>query len=766
MAKRRKQRKKRSRRRSRLGFWLLCLTVLLAIAAVYVAWLDREVRTAFEGKRWALPARVYARPLDLYTGADLGRDDLLRELEALGYGRGKQAGDPGEYAVSDSRVSVYTRTFKFWDGEEPSRRLLIRFNGGRIAGLTDISGKAVPLVRLEPQVIGKIYPEHHEDRILIRFEQAPEALIEALIAVEDQNFYSHHGIDPYAIVRAAWANLRAGGIVQGGSTLTQQLVKNFYLTQERSWWRKINEAVMALLLEAHYSKQAILEAYLNEVYLGQQGGNSIHGVGLAAEFYFRRPLTELTTDQLALLVGLVRGASYYNPRRHPERARDRRNLVLDLMLQQDFLTEARTRELRQVPLKISRVPGWTSDRYPAFSDLVRRQLHREYDNEDLRNEGLRIFTTLDPVQQHVVMESLKRRLADLEKNNERSSELQGTAIVASVDTGEVTALVGQRGDAAFGFNRALDAARPIGSLVKPLVYLTALAEPERYNVLTPLSDSPVRVPQRSGGEWTPQNYDRELHGQVPMYRALAHSYNLATVNLGLELGVDRVAKTVETTLPGLSVPHYPSLMLGSVEMSPLQVTQIYQILAGGGFRTPLKSILAVLNQNGEPLSRYPLAVDQVLPSAATYLTTFLMTQVVERGTARAAAARLPNYLPLAGKTGTTDDLRDSWFAGFGSDKLAVVWVGRDDNKPTGLTGASGALQVWTDIMLGLKPQPLTLTPPDNVRWQKVLNGQRTDEECPRASAFPFILPYLPEGYQPCRESNRFEERRHVPTPPL
>jgi len=388
-------------------------------------------------------------------------------------------------------------------------------------------------------------------------------------------------------------------------------------------------------------------------------------------------------------------------------------------------------------------------------DLVRRQLHRDYDSDDLQNAGLRIFTTLDPVAQHAVQKSLDERLQRLEQQYSNTAELQGAVILASVDTGEIIALTGQR-DGSFGFNRALDARRPIGSLVKPAVYLTALARPEQYSVITPIADMPVSLPQPDGTSWVPENYDREFHGEVPLYQALAQSYNLATVNLGLELGVARVADTLEAMLPGLSLLHYPSLLLGSVDLTPLQVTQMYQTIAAGGFRTPLKSIVAVLDSDGEPLRRYPLSVEQVAPTRASYLTTFLLAQVVERGTARSAAARLPNLMPLAGKTGTTDELRDSWFAGFGSDRIGVVWVGRDDNQPTELTGASGALQVWTDIMAAVKPRPLTLTPPDGVRWQKVINGKRTDEDCERASSFPFIVPHLPEEYEPCHGSNAVE----------
>ena len=752
MAKRRSKRKSSPRRRSRSGYWLFLLIAVIAVASVYVLWLDREVRTAFEGKRWALPASVYARPLEMYAGRALGHDALIRELEVLGYQRQRSVDDSGEYAVSQSRIEIYTRQFRYWDSTEPARHIMVHFGDDGIADINSIGGGQVSVLRLEPPIIGKIYPEHHEDRILVRHDNTPQALIDALLAVEDRGFHDHYGIEPLAILRAAWVNLLAGEIRQGGSTLTQQLVKNFYLTQERSLWRKFNEAIMALLLEAHYSKATILEAYLNEVYLGQQGNTAIHGFGLAAEFYFRRPLRELTPDQLALLVGIVRGASYYNPRRHPQRARERRNIVLQLMANQGYLQPEYAEQLQARPLNISELPGWTSDRYPAFIDLVRRQLHRDYDNADLHNAGLRIFTTLDPVAQHQAQTTLDQRLQRLEKQNSRTEDLQGTVILTSVDTGEVMALVGQRGRSV-GFNRALDARRPIGSLVKPAVYLTALAQPERYSLITPLADEPVSLPQPDGSQWQPQNYDRKTHGQVPLYQALMHSYNLASVNLGLDVGVDPVAETLAKMVPDWSAPRYPSLFLGAVELTPLQVTQMYQTLAAGGFRTPLKAIVAVLDSEGKPLKRYPLSVEQVVPSKPSYLVTVLLNLVVERGTARYASARLPKLMPLAGKTGTTNDLRDSWFAGFGSDKLAVVWLGRDDNQPTGLTGSSGALRIWTDFMRTMKPQPLTLRPPAGVRWQKVIAGKRTADDCDKASSLPFIEPHLPEDTIPCHESS-------------
>lgn len=748
-----KRRRKASRIRAyrrRFGQWLLLLIVVVALVGVYVAWLDREVRTAFEGMRWAVPARVYAQSLELYPGRKMTSQVLQRELATLGYRPVTRPERPGEYSLAGATLQVYTRRFRFWDGMEPEYAINVRFTDNRIETIQDIStGTAVPVLRLEPQLIGKIYPEHREDRILVRHDEVPDALVEALIAVEDRNFFTHRGVDPGAIARAAWVNLRAGGIRQGGSTLTQQLVKNLYLTKEQTWWRKFNEAIMALLLEARYDKAAILEAYLNEIYLGQHGRNAIHGFGLAAEFYFHRPLEELSVEQLALLVGLVRGASHYNPRRHPDRALARRNLVLQLMAAQGVIDTEHAAELQNTDLSISGVPGWTSDRYPAFIELVRRQLQRDYASADLRSEGLQIFTTLNPEQQRIAQQALDRRLQRLEADG-RGEQLQGAVIMTSVDTGEVSAVVGTRSDAVAGFNRALDARRPIGSLIKPAIYLLALEQPQRYNVVSLLKDAPVRLPQPDGGEWVPENYDREVRGEVAMHVALAQSYNLATVNLGLDLGIDAVVRRLQTLVPAAAIRAYPSLFLGAMELSPLEVTQFYQVLAGRGFRTPLKSILAVLDHDGEPLSRYPLAVEQVAATEPVYLTTYLLTQVVQRGTARSAAQRLPDRLPLAGKTGTTNDLRDSWFAGFGSDVLSVVWVGRDDNQPAGLTGASGALQVWTDIMQELGPRPVDLTPPDGVVWQKILAGQRTDPDCPQASMFPFTIPHLPEGYLPCR----------------
>lgn len=628
---------------------------------------------------------------------------------------------------------------------ESSRKLSLLFSHDHLDTLVDFStGDPVSILRLEPELIGKIYPEHHEDRVLVAYDEVPPLLIDSLVAIEDKNYFKHAGIDPRGILRAAWTNLLSGDVKQGGSTLTQQLVKNFFLTHERTYWRKFNEMIMAILLERHYSKQEILAAYVNEIYLGQQGALGVHGFGTAAEFYFARPLNELRVDQLALLVGLVKGASYYNPRKHPERARERRNLVIRLMLEQGYLDKASADKAIAAPLDVVASPGWSGAKYPAFLELVNRQLQVDYKPEDLKSEGLRIFTTLNTQYQEITEQAVKQRLASLEKNrNLPGNSLQAAVVVSSVETGEILALTGGRERNVTGFNRALDAYRPIGSLIKPAIYLTALSQPEKYNVLTELLDAPIILEQPDGSTWMPNNYDGEAHGELPLHVALERSYNLATVRLGMELGMQEIRPVLRKLGIEGQVPDYPSIYLGALELSPLQVAQMYQTLASNGFQIPLRAIREVLDKDGNPLQRYPLDIKQTLDSKAVHITNYLLSEVVNKGTARSLSDRLPHLMPLAGKTGTTNDLKDSWFAGFGDNILAVVWLGRDDNTPAGLTGASGALQVWTDMMQEIKPLPLTLIPPDGVTWVQVLDGGRLINDCPGSQTYPFIEPYLP-----------------------
>ncbi|MBL4743845.1 MAG: transglycosylase domain-containing protein, partial [Cycloclasticus sp.] len=538
---------------------------------------------------------------------------------------------------------------------------------------------------------------------------------------------------------------------QGGSTLTQQLIKNFYLTSERSLWRKVKEAMMALIIEARYEKDEILEAYINEVFLGQDRERSINGFGMASVFYFNKPLSELKPHQTALLVGLVKGASYYDPRRHPQRAIKRRNLVLTEMVRLGFLPEQQKKIAQRYGVDISPFKQIKSSRFPAFLDLVKRQLSRDYKDEDLRSEGLNIFSTLDYRIQTTVEKIFKRKVEQL--NNQYGIEkgkLQGALVITRREGGELVAVVGDRNPTFNGFNRALDAIRPIGSLVKPAVYLTALSQPSKYTLTTLIDDTNITLKQRSGELWTPKNYDKVEHGAVPLHEALSHSYNLATVRLGMDLKVSNVKHTLENL--GISRPlkPYPSLLLGATALSPLEVTQMYQTLAGDGFFTHLRSIQSVTGSDHSALQRYPLSVRQVADPAAVYLVNTALQEVMREGTGRSAYRYMSQDYKLAGKTGTTDELRDSWFAGFSGDYVAVVWLGLDNNKPSKLTGASGALQVWSEVMRAISKEGLQLTKPDDVEYTWVDKmGFRANEFCTDAVQYPYIKGSQPVDFSPC-----------------
>ena len=754
-----KQRRSKTKRRSRkkksswLRRWLIKASLLFCLViAGYTIYLDYVVRHEFSGKRWAVPARVYGRPLELYSGAALTTDQLLSELKRLGYTNVRYPRQAGSYSRNGSRFLVHTRPFVFWDGKAPGQILDLQFSGRQITSLKTVSGKGVGLARLDAPPVGSIYPAHNEDRVLVKRSELPEKLVRALIAVEDRNFYHHFGVDARAIARAMWANLRARSVVQGGSTLTQQLVKNFFLTRERSLWRKANEAVMALLLERRYRKDEILEAYANEIYLGQDGERAIHGFGLASHFYFKRPLHELDLPRLALLVALVRGPSYYDPRRHPERAKKRRRLVLNIMRDQGLITHQEARRAAAAPLGVTGAKGGRTARFPAFMDLVRRQLHRDYREEDLNSEGLRIFTTLDPWIQQQAEKALATQLKHLGSSE---NKLESAAVIAGSQSGEVLAVLGGRVPGFAGFNRALDALRPIGSLVKPAVYLAALMQPERYNLLTPLEDEPLSVKSRNGDIWTPKNYDNRAHGIVPLHQALARSYNMATVRLGISVGLDQVASRLQDLGLKRPVKIYPSMLLGAISLTPLEVTQLYQTLAAGGFYSPLRAIREVLTTEGQPLQRYPLTVKQALPADAVYLVNQVLQEVVRSGTGRALAHYISPQMNLAGKTGTTDDLRDSWFAGFSGDKVAVVWVGRDDNRAAGLSGSTGALRVWGNIMQRIQPMALDLLPPESIEvvWVDPASGLRAAAHCRGAIQVPYIVGFSPNEPASCLSKN-------------
>lgn len=733
-----------------LGWAIKLGLVGLVVLAVFAVYLDAVVQEKFSGKRWTVPAKVYARPLELFVGQKLAKDDFLKELDALGYRRESAVAGPGGVSVAGNNIELHSRGFQFYESTEPSQRVRVRFSGDYVAGLTQAGGGNLAVARLEPLLIGGLYPAHQEDRVLIKLEQVPPYLVETLVAIEDREFFNHFGVSPKGIARAVWINATAGQLRQGGSTLTQQLVKNFYLTNERTLVRKATEAMMAVLLELHYDKKDILEAYLNEVFLGQDGQRAVHGFGLASQYFFSQPLSELKLDQVALLVGMVKGPTYYNPRRNPERALERRNLVLDVLAAQGVASVEEVDAAKQKPLGITRRGSLADSSFPAFLDLVKRQLREDYQEQDLTEEGLRIFTSFDPIMQLKAESALAGTLKRL-SGRKGVDQVEAGMVVTSPESGEVQAIIGSRQPRFAGFNRALDAVRPIGSLIKPAIYLTALERPSQYTLTSLLEDQPFSIKGQDGQVWRPQNYDRKAHGTIYLYQGLVNSYNLSTAKLGLEIGVPEVLKTLNRLGVEQEWPAYPSMLLGAGGLSPMSVASMYQTLANGGFNTPLRGIRAVLTAEGEPLKRYPYQIQQRFDSGAIYLLQNAMQRTMSEGTGRSVYSQLPRSLALAGKTGTSNDSRDSWFAGFSQDVLAVVWLGRDDNGPTPLTGATGALQVWTDFMRQADPLPLDMPVPDNVvlAWVDASSGQGTDPSCPNAVQMPYIRGSQPVAGPAC-----------------
>jgi penicillin-binding protein 1B len=731
---------------------LLGLLLLLGfLFATYIGYLDYKVSESFVQQQWSVPAKIYARSVRVVAGGAITTNQLLETLDELGYRKTSVLKTPGSFTQKNSALVIKTRAFYFWDGLEPSQQVTVRYSGSKIRSLKLHSSKQ-PLAewRMEPVIIGRFYPALKEDRLLVNMDDVPPSLIDALLATEDRDFYQHFGLSFKAIGRAIVANARSGGIVQGGSTITQQLVKNLYLTPERTWIRKANEAILALLLEYHYSKDEILESYLNEIYLGQDRAREIHGIGLASQFYFGKPLPDLELHEIALLTGIIKGPSDYNPRRHSQRALKRRNLVLQLMQEQQFISIEQRDNAQKKPLDVVAAKRYSSSRFPAFMQLIQRELVGEFDKKMLTSAGLNIFTTLDLHVQNALEQSIQRGMKALEKRN-KVEKLQTAAIITDRKTGEVTGFTGGRDLSFAGFNRALNAVRPIGSLVKPAVYLGALSRPDEYTLITLLKDQPVKLRDHKGKTWEPENYDHVVHGYVPFHEALTFSYNLATVDLGMELGLGYVAKILRQMGVKRDIKLLPSLLLGALELSPLEVAQMYQTIATQGYFTPLRAIKAVTADNGTLLHQYSLVMRQALEASPTYLLNTNLQEVMQIGTGKSSAAMLPKGMITAGKTGTTNGLRDSWFAGFSGDYLAVFWVGRDDNHPTYLTGSSGALHLWSRLMKRIAKQPLTLNPGNAIEyeWIDTDSWRKASPACEHAVQYPFIKGSAPTAFSKC-----------------
>lgn len=719
--------------------WSLSWKAGLALVAVLIfvgIYLDSVVKQRFEGQLFQLPTVVYARIQTLYAGENVSRPELQKELDILNYRKVSQPRYPGEYSSSSSKIELIRRPFEFVDGPEADRHVMLHFDASSLTRIQSLESKGdLGYLRLEPKMLGMLEKDTDEQRLFLRREQFPEIMVDALLVTEDRDFYQHDGVSPLAITRAMFVNLKAGRTVQGGSTLTQQLAKNLFLTQDRTLWRKVREAYIALILDYRYSKDRILEAYLNEVYLGQSGKQAIHGFGLASRYYFGQPIQELRIDQLAMLVGMVKGPSYYNPVRFPERTKERRDLVLRLMMQQNMLTASEYDQAASRPLDIQDVPRIAS-RQPAYFQQLSMEL-REKVGEAFQGEtGLRVFTSLDPISQDKLEKAISKKVPELGKV--AGNELEAAAVAVDRTSGEIRAMVGGKRTGYDGFNRAINASRPIGSLVKPAVYLTALEQPEKYTLATTLQDTPLSLKGSKGSVWEPRNFDRQFRGDVPLYQALAKSLNVPTVRLGMQLGIDQVSDTLARLgVNRNEIRPVPSMFLGAFSLTPLEVAQMYQTLTNSGRKAPLTALRSVVDLEGHVLYQSLPKSSPAVNEQAAWLTTYAMKQGVAQGTGRYLQNQFA-WAALAGKTGTSNDSRDSWFVGVDGREVTTIWLGRDDNQPTKLTGASGALRVYAEYLKQRTPEKLILP------WPKEITTlgyqQKSDGELSLDCSSQFTLP--------------------------
>ncbi len=726
---------------------------LFFVTLIFLLYLDLEIRQRLDRNLQSQPAHVYSSPLHIFPGKELSLNRLSKNLRERGYKQVNNIAEPRTFAVGDRALDVFTTRFQHGSGEQPARAARVFFRGGTVARIVDHdSASDVRQIFVEPMLIGSLQLGSYKDRISLKLHEMPEPMIKALLAMEDRQFESHYGFDPSAILRAMWSNLREGKTVQGGSTLTQQLVKNLFLTPQRTVTRKVTEALMAILLELRFSKAEILELYINEIFLGQSGNRAVHGFGLASEFYFGRPLSQLKLHETALLVGIIPAPSYYNPRRHPKRAMRRRNLVLNTLARLDGIPAATAASLSDLPLGIAEYRSRDTSAYPAYLDYLHRQLRRFYPEEILRTRGLKLYTSLDvEIQQHT-QKMLTDTLLQLEKQKKMGSgTLQGAAIVVDPRQGDILGMVGDRIPGFSGYNRAIDAERPIGSLVKPAVYLTALEQHRKYSLASMLEDSPLTLRSDRGEPWSPQNHDKEFRGPLPMYQGLVHSRNLPTVRLGMEIGVEQVIETLRRLGINRAMDSYPSTLLGASQHTPLEIAQMYQTIANNGVRIPLRPVLSIQNQRSETVAKFTPSGNRVFDPNSMYLINHALKLVVQRGTAAGLGGSFGPDRVLAGKTGTTDNFRDSWFAGYGHNLLGVVWVGRDDNQPVQLSGSSGAMRIWEKIMMGLDIQSIESRKPDDIVFVDIdpNNGMAANYRCPDRLSLPFVRGSEPESFSPC-----------------
>ncbi len=757
-----------SARRFRIVVFLLSLVFLpivvgTSVLVYHYLRMSVLVEQRLTGEKGRLPSRVYARPLVLRPGLVLSPDGLVKVLNGLRYAQKDGApGEAGQFAVSASGVSLFPRPVD----SGATETLLVSFATDKqgTTRVKEIRGEASKKRHaqqaLEPELVTYLFDADREKRRRVRYEELPDHLVKAVLAIEDRRFFSHPGLDPIRLVAAVVRNVRSDSpIPHGGSTITQQLCKNFFLTPERSYRRKAQEALLAFVLERRATKQEILELYLNDVYLGQSGSFSVNGVGEAARIYFRKDVANLTLPEAALIAGMIQSPNPYNPFRHEKRATERRNEVIRAMEDAGFIDRATMEAALAEPLLVERPSVETADA-PYFVDLVRRQLAQRYDTRDLTTQNLSIYTSLDLHLQGLAQQALERGLERVQEliKKRTTATVQGSLIALEPSSGKVVALAGGRSYGRSQYNRAVEARRQPGSTFKPFVYLAAFEATFDDPSLPPITPATVVDDEPSvffyeDKEYIPTNYEDEYHGPVTLRRALAMSMNVATVKVAEMVGYERVAELWSKKLGiGAPIHPYPALALGSFEATPFEMAAAYNVLANGGLRVEPVTLLQVADDGGRVIEQHrPAVPERVVREESAFLVTDMLRSVLNEGTA-ASARGLGFTADAAGKTGTTNDYRDAWFAGFTPDLLCVVWVGFDDNTPVGLSGTRAALPVWLDFMKaalgGRKPTPFP-PPPEGIVFVDVDRdtGLLARPGCPRVRSEAFVAGTEPR--EPC-----------------
>lgn len=717
------------------------LFVLFLILGI---WVYRSSVGRFEIRKLRLPTRIYADITPLQAGQPVRTDDLLEKLDRLGYREAERLTQPGDFLRSETGVDLYTRAFTHPTGEYPAEQIRVVLGKAQIDSVVSLR-EARPLERaaLEPELLTSVLSEQLENRSPVTLQQIPQHLQDAVIAAEDSRFYHHPGVDPLGIVRAVFRNMRSKGVSEGGSTLTQQLVKNYFLTSERTYRRKVVEAFMAVVLDARYSKKEILEAYLNDIYLGRNRSISILGVGEASRFYFGKPVNEINIAEAAMLAGMIPSPNNISPFNNPETAMRKRNQVLDRMLAEKKITREQHEDAQRAKLPkkpFSRRSGLSS--MPFYVDRVLHELASDYGIEDVKGRGLRIYTAIDLNAQDAAARVLESSLQAIEKRNRKlrthDPELQGALIHVDVPTGEIRALVGGRNYDRSQFNRALSSKRLVGSLFKPFVYLTAFEPSLSGQNITPatlVDDTRFVLKRRWSEDWSPRNYDGRYMGKVTVGMALEHSLNAASVRIGLASGIEPILKTARTLGIQTELDDNPSILLGAAGIPPMEMAEAYTTIARQGARMPPRAIRFVTDDRGKTLAGVgEVKPVQVFPQRDVYLLTHVMEGVIDRGTAGSARS-MGFRKTAAGKTGTTNDKRDAWFIGFTPQTLALTWVGFDDNDPTGLSGSDAAVPMWTRYMLAVTAgeKNTEFAVPSGITFAEVdeTSGGRVTPYCPR-----------------------------------